>query len=312
MDKKNLDNQLSTIIKEQGVTNAENILSHFNLPLQEVGEVLQKYTDVVVNSDDDVDTMNKAKEMRQILVKARTTAKANHKSGKAESLATGRAFDKVYNFIVATLEPAETHLKLQADYLKLKAEKAQQELVNARLEQIKVATDNENIDTLAITKGFENVTDDVFGLMIDKIKSTVKTIRDERLKEQQELEEKEKQRLEQEKELDEKRKELDAQQARQKEINAELARKQKELDKANAEIATMQTQKSVVETLGMPLADMSSKETDIEKLIAYVEVLRNVKPPAITEPQFIQELAKMQATLLPWLDSILANLRQGR
>jgi multidrug efflux pump subunit AcrA (membrane-fusion protein) len=162
------------------------------------------------------------------------------------------------------------------------------------------------------TKGFENVTDDVFGLMIDKIKSTVKTIRDERLKEQKELEAKEKQRIDQEKELAEKRKELDAQQARQKEIDAELARKQKELDKANAEIATMQTQKSVVETLGMPLADMSSKETDIEKLIAYVEVLRNVKPPAITEPQFIQELAKMQATLLPWLDSILANLRQGK
>jgi hypothetical protein len=134
----NKDNKLQVILAEQGIaeTDVAKLIEAFGGPFEEAGTVLSTYKDIVVTKEDDVAGMQKAREARLLLKKARTTVENSRKNLKADIVKQGRAIDSVARFVKEEIEPAENYLQLQEDFAKIAAEGRLLKLKNERIEKL--------------------------------------------------------------------------------------------------------------------------------------------------------------------------------
>lgn len=135
MDK---NNKLQVILNEQGIaeTDVAKLVEAFGGPFEEAGTVLATYKNIVVSKEEDVAGMQKAREARLLLKKARTTVENSRKSLKADIVKQGRAIDSVARFVKEEIEPAEHYLQLQEDFAKIAAEGRVLKLKNERIEKL--------------------------------------------------------------------------------------------------------------------------------------------------------------------------------
>lgn len=130
--------ELQVILDEQGVSDsrAKELVEAFGGPFNEVGEILSTYETIKVTDVDQVEEMQKAREMRLALKNARTTVERKRKELKEDSLKTGRAIDAVARFVKETIEPAEQYLEQQEKFRQIKEEAQRAERLAARTEAI--------------------------------------------------------------------------------------------------------------------------------------------------------------------------------
>lgn len=113
---------------------ASALLTNFGVPLVEVGEMLDKYKDIKVETAEDVEQQKAAREMRLKFKKIRTGVEKTRATMKADFLRKGNAIQAVANYIREEIEPAEAYLQLQEDFIKVQEEKAIAERIKKRTE----------------------------------------------------------------------------------------------------------------------------------------------------------------------------------
>lgn len=294
MDK---NNKLQVILTEQGIaqTDVAKLIEAFGGPFEEAGSVLATYKDIVVTKEDDVAGMQKAREARLLLKKARTTVENSRKSLKADIVKQGRAIDSVARFVKEEIEPAENYLQLQEDFAKIAAEGRLLKLKNERIEKLMQYTNDISVYDLdhmspeqfdAVLAGVKAQFEAEKQRKLDAAKAAEaakkaeeKRIADqakenERLKAETEKANKKAaaERVEREKLEKEKR---DREEADRKAKQAEDAKKAEEAKKAAAELAAPDKQKlisfaqglSTVRTEKLPKVDSEKAQ----KIVSYVD-----------------------------------------
>lgn len=112
-------------------------LKHFFGPMYDQAmEAFAPLKGLEVTSEDQVEEMKKAREGASALGKIRIEVEKKRKVLKADSLAMGKAIDGVAKMITEFIEPAEKHLKLQADFIEIKAANARLNMINERRDKL--------------------------------------------------------------------------------------------------------------------------------------------------------------------------------
>lgn len=243
-----MENKLQKVVDSHNMAkeNAEQLIKAFGAPFTEVGTILSDYprdefgeiqatkNAIVVTDEDDETSMKKARSLRLILKKTRTSVENKRKELKEESLRKGKAIDGVAKYIKDEIQPVEDFLEKQERFAELQAEKRLLELKRERLEKVSGLVENPqslNLDTL---------TDEEF----EKLLSELKTEHDLRAA-QAEAYEREQDRIRREKEQEETRlreeNEILKKQATERE--AEIAKQREEIELVQqAEVAAVRTE----------------------------------------------------------------------
>jgi hypothetical protein len=108
----------------------------FSEALAPADALISEAATVVVKDAADLETMNNAKRLYDQLFAVSKAVNESHKTAKAHALAEGRAIDSIKNNALEKIAPALEHLKLQKDYLKLKAAADKAARHTARLTEI--------------------------------------------------------------------------------------------------------------------------------------------------------------------------------
>lgn len=111
---------------------ASALLTNFGVPLTEVGPLLSTYKDIKVESVDDKEQQQAAREMRLKLKKIRTGVENTRVEMKEEYNRKGNAIQAVANYLRDEIKPAEEYLQLQEDFIRVQEEKAAAERLNKR------------------------------------------------------------------------------------------------------------------------------------------------------------------------------------
>lgn len=197
------NNKLQVILNEQGIEKSDvaKLVEAFGGPFEEAGAILASYKDIKVTSETDVEGMAKARELRLILKKARTTVENSRKDLKADIVKQGRAIDSVARFVKEEIEPAEQYLEEQEKFAELRKAEREAKLKAERTEKLMAYTDDISLYNL------DAMNDDQFDQLLATLKAQheakiaeAKRIEDERIaKEKADAEEQERIRQENEK-----------------------------------------------------------------------------------------------------------------
>lgn len=197
------NNKLQVILNEQGIEKSDvaKLVEAFGGPFEEAGAILASYKDIKVTSETDVEGMAKARELRLILKKARTTVENSRKDLKADIVKQGRAIDSVARFVKEEIEPAEQYLEEQEKFAELRKAEREAKLKAERTEKLMAYTDDISLYNL------DAMNDDQFDQLLATLKAQheakiaeAKRIENERIaKEKADAEEQERIRQENEK-----------------------------------------------------------------------------------------------------------------
>lgn len=267
MDK---NNKLQMILTEQGI--AENdvakLVEAFGGPFEEAGTILSTYKGIVVSKEDDVAGMQKAREARLLLKKARTTVENSRKNLKADIVKQGRAIDSVARFVKEEIEPAENYLQLQEDFAKIAAEGRRLKLKNERIEKLMQFTDDISLYDM------DRMTAEQFDTLLATVKTQYETEKQNKLDAAKKAEEEQKA---EEKRIADQAKENERLKAEAEEANKKAASEraerekleQENRDRAAAELKAKQDEEAQkAQELAAP---------DKQKLIAFATGLSRVR-----------------------------------
>ena len=144
------NNKLQVILTEQGIEKSDvaKLIEAFGGPFEEAGEILDTYKTIVVTKEDDVAGMNKAREARLLLKKARTTVENKRVELKADIVKQGRAIDSVARFVKEEIQPAEEYLELQEKFAEIQREQRVAKIKAERIEKLMQYTDDISVYNL--------------------------------------------------------------------------------------------------------------------------------------------------------------------
>ena len=124
-----MENQLSVIIKESGLEEAESnsLMEKFGNYEQIAKEWELKAKAIVVTNNSQTVEMAMAKAARRKFSDLRIEVEKARKTMKEQSLRKGQAIDAIARFIVSLISPIEEYLRLQEDFTKIQATKKAEE-----------------------------------------------------------------------------------------------------------------------------------------------------------------------------------------
>ena len=118
------DKQLIKIDEDVNKETAVSLQTAFTPYFQKAKEIEKKAKALVVTSEDQLELMEEARQMRLALKAVRVDTEKIRKDMKGESLRKGKAIDGVANVIKFLVVPIEEHLQKQEDFVKtIEAEK---------------------------------------------------------------------------------------------------------------------------------------------------------------------------------------------
>lgn len=298
-----MQDQLQVVLKEQNIPkeNAEQLLKAFGMPLEEVGEILVSYKDIVVTDEEQFDLMAEARSKRLKLKEIRVSVEKKRKELKEDSLRTGRAIDGVANLVKQEIEPAEKYLESQEKFAEIRQAERAAKLKAERIESLVKYTDDISLYDL------DSITEEQFKNLLANLKAQHKAkiaeekrIEEERVaKEKAEAEERERIRKENER-LKAEAEAREAEQAKkdaaeraereriQKEAEEKLAKERAERKKLEAE----NREREAIEAEKKRAAEEAERQAllapDKEKLSQFANalgVIRTTKLPAVKSKQ---------------------------
>jgi len=136
-----------SLVQHAGLTVGEKISESleglFRPFYRDAEDLIKQAQAIVVRSEDDHQDMYRARELRLRLRPIRVALEKERVKEKQESLLKGKAIDGVANYIKFAIIEAETHLRIQEDFLKIQETKRRAESVKIRV----AALGPFNIDT---------------------------------------------------------------------------------------------------------------------------------------------------------------------
>lgn len=339
-----MDLQLSNQIGEYKVNEqtTKSIMSAYAPFVQEFNENREEAMSIIVTDINDVEGMQKAKEMRKKLSKIRTGLEAERKKIKEESLRTSNAIDGLANFIKLGIIEAEKHVETQEKFAIEKENERIREIMDTRINSLMPYLE-EGKDPRTMFK-LESLSDEDFNTLLDYTKEQwekAETIRLQKEKEAEEEAEKERERLRKIEE-DNKRLRKEAEEAKarelekEKEKEAELAKareeyhkkQQEEIKKHEAERAKkdaelkeqrektrlLQEEKEQQERREREKKEADEKERkriekagDVEKIRHWITQIRKIEVPKLNNELFEQWIRNNISILTNTIESKIDN-----
>ncbi len=254
--------KLNNLVKE--ADNPQSLLEAFGAPFEEAGEILRDYQLIKVTDASETSVMAEARTKRLALKKVRTTVENKRKQLKEGILLQGRVIDNVAKFVKEVIEPAESYLQTQEDFVKIQEEARIDKIVNERLEKLSVYQIDLTLYNL------RTMTDDQF----DNLLNEQKTAEENRIK------------LEKAAEI-----EAIAERERQAKLEAENAQLRKEKEEADKKLRDKEAEERKIEAEKIAaekaIAEAEAKAAsapDKEKLLKFAEMIGTLPIPEMQTP----------------------------
>lgn len=155
---------LQIVLDEYPVQDGKQIYTTFAPFFQEARGLLDQARTVKVESEDQVDEMERASEIRKSLKRIRVDADKARATLKEDSLMRGRAIDGMFNFIKNEIVPVERYLEQQEKYAELLAEKKKADMKAEREKELsKYGAEVEFLN-------LEDMPEDVYQKMLERAK----------------------------------------------------------------------------------------------------------------------------------------------
>lgn len=267
--------KLNNLVKS--ADDPQSLLEAFGAPFEEAGEILKDYQLIKVSNASETALMLEARTKRLALKKVRTTVENKRKQLKEGILIQGRVIDNVAKFVKEVIEPAETYLQTQEDFVKIQEEARIDKIVNERLEKLSVYQIDLTLYNL------RTMTDDQF----DNLLNEQKTAEENRIK------------LEKAAEI-----EAIAERERQAKLEAENAQLRKEKEEAEkklrekeAEERKIADEKIAAEKAAAEAEAKADSAPDKEKLIALAETVKAIQIPEMQSSSGKRVIVGIQNTL---------------
>jgi hypothetical protein len=158
---------------------ATTIANKFLPVLEEMQPLMQKYDEIKMLDPADTTNSKQFDDLRKKLVKVRTNCAKIHKDEKAYYLAGGKYVDSWKNKQLEITEPIEADLKEKADYIEIQEQKRKNALIDERLAELQI------FETDGSMMNLGEMSDEMY----DAVLTGAKAKREQRIKEQKELEE---------------------------------------------------------------------------------------------------------------------------
>lgn len=128
-------NQIVAVIEQSDLPKpkVQALMEVFAPAFQEARGLVELAKDIKVTDENDIETMQLAREKRLALKEIRVTVEKTRKELKEQSLREGRAIDGAANIIKALIVPVEEHLEQQEKFAELLEEKRLNERYQNRL-----------------------------------------------------------------------------------------------------------------------------------------------------------------------------------
>lgn len=150
--------------KHPGATETKLAVKSQLTPFEDqVAEWKEKAFAIVVSDVNDKETIGQAEEGLKIISKVRRDVEARRKELKEDSLRRGQLIDACANMIKREIEPIESHLQLQAEFVKRHEETQRQLKYTQRIDKIKAADPDMDINSIA---GLADLDDQAFSFML--------------------------------------------------------------------------------------------------------------------------------------------------
>lgn len=302
-------NELSVIIQENELeeTKAGAIIKSFSGFLEDAKKFESEAMAIVITSEDQVDDMKKAREIRLKLKNLRVNAENTRKGLKDQALREGRAIDGVANIIKAVIVPLEDHLEEQEKFIeRLEAEK-RQKLIDERVSLLAPYVTDVSFYNLDISQeGFDGMLKDAKAAF-ESAKENERKAEEERLaREKEEAAEQERIRKENEvlkAEAEAKEKEL-ADERSKAEESQRLANEAR--DKAESELKAREEADKKAEQERLDRETREKEESaNTEKLAKYQNFLKKNGVTNDTKPLFYFETSDEEVRLYKLIDTFV-------
>lgn len=131
-------NQIVAVIEQSDLPKpkVQALMKVFAPAFQEARGLVELAKDIKVTDENDVETMQLAREKRLALKEIRVTVEKTRKELKEQSLREGRAIDGAANILKALIVPVEEHLQQQEKFAELLEEKRLNERYEKRLNEL--------------------------------------------------------------------------------------------------------------------------------------------------------------------------------
>lgn len=177
------------IVKAAEKLNLEQSLEPFFKEFEQKAlEWSDKAKAITVTDASQTGLMKQAREGRLAMRQVRLGVDAKHKELKEESLRTGQTLDAIKRRLNGLIEPIESHLQQQEDFIELQEEKRKKEVYESRMAILK-EIGYEDAQSLPLAE----LSEDVFNHMINGFKVAKEETEANKLKAKQEEEAKQKQ-----------------------------------------------------------------------------------------------------------------------
>ena len=130
------DKQLIKIDEDVNKETAVSLQTAFTPYFQKAKEIEKKAKALVVTSEDQLELMEQARQMRLALKAVRVDTEKIRKDMKGESLRKGKAIDGVANVIKFLVVPIEEHLQKQEDFAEMKKQEQARKILEDKISKI--------------------------------------------------------------------------------------------------------------------------------------------------------------------------------
>lgn len=264
-------------LKQNDLANVKDIQDDLLPFFQEAKFLEAEAMKIQVQSENDKESMQKARELRLNLQKIRVSADKKRKELKEESLRRANAVQGMFNIIKYLIVPLEEHLSKQEKYAE---EMAKQRIEKLKIERASLLAEYE-VD-LTFVK-VEEMPDEVFNEFLEKAKkeyvakkNAEKEAEKQRLKEEKAKEKERLKALQVAKELKEKNDKLEMEKKR---IEAELAQAQKRQDEEALKEKAREAKKQGSENMKLQflLDQLERIEFPEMETAEYREMVKNIE-----------------------------------
>lgn len=170
---------------EKGELSVQEYFAPFE---QQAKEWMEKAAGIRVTDESQTALMEGAREARLALRAIRIGVDKKHKELKEDALRTGQTLDKIKRTLVGMIEPIEAHLQEQEDFIKVREQRAKDELFRVRKALLEPFIGDE-----ANHLGLGDMSEDVFKITLNayKVQREQQEAEAKKLQKQRELAEKE-------------------------------------------------------------------------------------------------------------------------
>lgn len=131
------EHQLTIVKPGEGLTLKDQMNTFFDEFRTHAKAYKAEVDQLVIKDENDIDGMEKAREMRLAIRRKRLDVETLHKEKKADALKMGQTLDEIKREILSELEPLEADLQAKEDFAKLAEQKRKNDLFNERAELLK-------------------------------------------------------------------------------------------------------------------------------------------------------------------------------